>query len=306
MQGTTGVVQTSVHDSSDDFVLQPYSVQCQLWKMFLANLVPLGKCSLSCAAQVAAWHQYGDVNDGRHDFGASDVCHHGSLERRPQSRLVCKVDKGHITTTIVGLTSGDRVLWIWIFFGETSVSTTSGSPVRVTMIWKLGRQWTRQELGWSCVLANLIPLCVQWRNLLTFTYFSRTLLPSASSGYTIGRLSLTQLLTSIIEIPISLYHLGTSSSHRFRGLPLGRRSPGCITSALLWGAVGAILLMCDHHLILFLLAVCCAGCMFTRRLISSFLILSILVFPAAFLRHLISVVVNICLSLLVRVQFSLW
>ena len=46
--------------------------------------------------------------------------------------------------------------------------------------------------------------------------------------------------------------------------------------------------------------------MFTRRLISSFLILSILVFPAAFLRHLISVVVNICLSLLVRVQFSLW
>ena len=142
--------------------------------------------------------------------------------------------------------------------------------------------------------------------LLYFTYFSRTLLPSASSGYTIGRLSLTQLLTSIIEIPISLYHLGTSSSHRFRGLPLGRRPPGCITSALLWGAVGVILLMCDHHLILFLLAVCCAGCMFTRRLISSFLTLSILVFPAAFLRHLISVVVNICLSLLVRVQFSLW
>ena len=139
----------------------------------------------------------------------------------------------------------------------------------------------------------------------TLLYFSRTLLPSASSGYTIGRLSLTQLLTSIIEIPISLYHLGTSSSHRFRGLPLGRRPPGCITSALLWGAVGAILLMCDHHLILFLLAVCCAGYMFTRRLISSFLILSILVFPAAFLRHLISVVVNICLSLLVRVQFSL-
>ena len=74
----------------------------------------------------------------------------------------------------------------------------------------------------------------------------------------------------------------------------------------LWEAVGAILLMCDHHLILFLLAVCSAGCMFTRRLISSFLILSILFFPAAFLRHLISVVVNICLSLLVRVQFSLW
>ena len=53
-----------------------------------------------------------------------------------------------------------------------------------------------------------------------------------------------------------------------------------------------------------LILVCSAGCMFTRRLISSFLILSILVFPAAFLRHLISVVVNICLSLLVSVQFS--
>ena len=127
-------------------------------------------------------------------------------------------------------------------------------------------------------------------NLLTLLYFSRTLLPSASSGYTIGRLSFTQLLTSVIGIPISLYHLGTSSSHRFRGLPLGRRPPGCITSALLWGAVGAILLMCDHHLILFLLAGCSAGCMFNRRLISSFLILSILVFPAAFLRHLIYVV----------------
>ena len=146
----------------------------------------------------------------------------------------------------------------------------------------------------------------EYRVAHLLTYFSRPLLPSASSGYTIGRVSFTQLLTSIIEIPISLYHLGTSSSHRFRGLPLGRRPPGCITSDLLWGAVGAILLMCDHHLILFLLAVCCAGCMFTRRLISSFLILSILVFHAAFLRHLISVVVNICLSLLVRVQFSLW
>ena len=88
--------------------------------------------------------------------------------------------------------------------------------------------------------------------------------------------------------------------------PLGRRPSGWITNALLWGAVGAILLMGDHHLILFLLDVCSAGCMFTRRLISSFLILSILVFSAAFLRHLISVVVNICLSLLVRIQFSLW
>ena len=138
----------------------------------------------------------------------------------------------------------------------------------------------------------------------TLLYF--TLLSSASSGYTIGRLSLTQLFTSVVGIPISLYHLGTSSSQRCRGLPLGRRPSGWITSVLLWGAVGAILLTCDHNLVFFLFAVCSAGCMFTRRLISSFLILSILVFPAAFLRHLISVVVNICLSLLVSVQFSLW
>ena len=67
-----------------------------------------------------------------------------------------------------------------------------------------------------------------------------------------------------------------------------------ITTAFFWGAVGAILLTCDNHLILFLFAVCAAGCMFTRRLMSSFLILSILVFPAAFLRHIISVVVRIC------------
>ncbi len=121
--------------------------------------------------------------------------------------------------------------------------------------------------------------------LTYFTYFSRTLLPSASSGYTIGRLFFTQLLTSVIGTPISLYHLGTSSSQRFRGLPLGRLPTGWITSAFLRGAVGAILLTCDHHLILFVFAVCSAGCMFTRRLMSSFLILSILVFPAALLRR---------------------
>ena len=91
-------------------------------------------------------------------------------------------------------------------------------------------------------------------------YFRRTLLPSASSGYSICRLSFTQLLTSVIGIPISSYHFGTSSSHRFHGLPLGRFPTGWITSALLWGAVGAILLTCDHHLILFLFAVCCLLC----------------------------------------------
>ena len=122
----------------------------------------------------------------------------------------------------------------------------------------------------------------------------------------VGPISCTQLLTSVIGIPISSYHFGTSSSYRFRGLPLGRFHTGWITSALLWGAVGAILMTCDHHLILFLFAVCSAGCMFTRRLISSFRIFSILFFPAAFLRQLVSVVVNICLSLLVSVPFSLW
>ena len=94
---------------------------------------------------------------------------------------------------------------------------------------------------------------------------------------TIGRLFFTQLFTSVIGIPISLYHLGTSSSQRFRVLPLGRRPSDWITCALLWGTVGAILLTCDHHLNLFLFAVCSAGCMFTRRIMSSFLILSILV-----------------------------
>ena len=72
------------------------------------------------------------------------------------------------------------------------------------------------------------------------------------------------------------------------------------------GSRCVILLMCAKCQLPDLVLVCSAGCMFNRRLISSFLILSILVFPAAFLRHLISVVVNIYLSLLVRVQFSLW
>ena len=69
------------------------------------------------------------------------------------------------------------------------------------------------------------PMCKSVHRLITYftlLYFSRTLLPSASSGYIIGRLSFTQLMTSVIGIPISSYHFGTSSSHRFRGLPLGR------------------------------------------------------------------------------------
>ena len=135
------------------------------------------------------------------------------------------------------------------------------------------------------VKASHIISFMQLRNY--FLYFSRTLLPLASSACNIERVSVTDLLTSVIGIPISLYHFGISSSQRFRGLPLGRPPTGWITSALLWGAFGAILLTCGHHLILFLFAVSSAGCMFTR--ISLFLILSMLVFPATFLTHLISV-----------------
>ena len=52
-----------------------------------------------------------------------------------------------------------------------------------------------------------------FRNLLCFR---QTILPSASSGCTIGHLSFIQLLTSGIGIPISLYRFRTSSSQRFR------------------------------------------------------------------------------------------
>ena len=45
------------------------------------------------------------------------------------------------------------------------------------------------------------------------------------------------------------------SSQRFRGLPIGRCSSGWITSAFLWRAIDAILLTCDHHLIVLLVEV---------------------------------------------------
>ena len=49
-----------------------------------------------------------------------------------------------------------------------------------------------------------VPVLVSYRNLTLFLhsnvlYFTRTLLPLASSGYTIGRLYITQLLTCVIE-----------------------------------------------------------------------------------------------------------
>ena len=129
-------------------------------------------------------------------------------------------------------------------------------------------------MGTSDCLANcttlevliLLYFTLLYFTLLYFTllYFTlRTLLPSASSGYTIGRLTFTQWFTSVIDIPISLYHLGTSLFPAISWSSLSRRPCGWITSALLWGAVGAILLTFDHHLILFLCVVCSVvACLF--------------------------------------------
>ena len=59
------------------------------------------------------------------------------------------------------------------------------------------------------------------RNGIYFLNFCRTLLLSASSGYTIGRLSFAHFLTSVIVIPIYLYFLQRFPSY-FVALPLGR------------------------------------------------------------------------------------
>ena len=98
-------------------------------------------------------------------------------------------------------------------------------------------------------------------------YFSLTLLPSASNEY----LDVC-LTTSCGHISFGLpyiykYHFGISSAQRLRGLPNGMFSFWFKRFAL--GTVGAIPLTCDHHL--FMCAICPAGCMLTRRLISSFL-----------------------------------
>ena len=88
-----------------------------------------------------------------------------------------------------------------------------------------------------------------------------------------------------------------SSSPRFRGLPLGHFPTGWITNALLWRAVGAILLTCEHQLIFL---VCCLLCwlhvcspphFFVSDLIHSGLSCSFSETPHIFC-------VNICLSLL--------
>ena len=113
----------------------------------------------------------------------------------------------------------------------------------------------------------------------SLNYFSRILRPSASSGFTIGRLSFTQLLTCVIWIPslctILAYRLPSDGV----ASPLGRLPTCRITGVLLWGAIGAVLLTYDDHLILFLFAVCSVGCIFIRSLVASFLISSILNFP---------------------------
>ena len=92
-----------------------------------------------------------------------------------------------------------------------------------------------------CFMSTLLYFTLHYFTFLYFTllFFSKTLLLSASSGYIIGSLSFAQFLTSVIGI--------------FGSLP-----SDWITSALLWGAVAAIILTSDQHLILF--AVCSVGC----------------------------------------------
>ena len=144
-------------------------------------------------------------------------------------------------------------------------------------------------LYFTLLYFTLLYFTLLYFTLLYFTLeFRRTLLPSASSGYTIVRLSFTY---AVVDIGHRDPHLLVP----FRNIvfpSISWPSPGSFSywvdhECSTLGAVGAILLTCDHHLFLF--AVCSAGCMFTRRLISSFLTLSILVFSAAFLRHHINI-----------------
>ena len=84
---------------------------------------------------------------------------------------------------------------------------------------EMGVSWHGAHMiAYHCERRRLLVARCSERNLLYFTllyftllYFSRTLLPSASSGHTTGRLSLTQLFTPVIGLPISLYHLPAMS-----------------------------------------------------------------------------------------------
>ena len=120
-----------------------------------------------------------------------------------------------------------------------------------------------------CMLSTST-LTILWSSKKTlYFYFRRTLLLSSSSGYTIGRLLFTQLFTSVVVFLSMSCPPPLSYSYWLEHQ--------CFTQ-------GVILLTCDHHLVL--LAVCSASCIYTRPLIYSFLILSILVFPVAFLNTL--------------------
>ena len=104
------------------------SVHCQLRTVFLANRVPLGKVSLKCG--VAVWHQSGDLHDGRHiSVRAMRWCE-ASLQLRTQSFASAK-HNGHLHNVRRSYPASVKwcgLLWIFVFFGETSVSETSGFP----------------------------------------------------------------------------------------------------------------------------------------------------------------------------------
>ncbi len=73
-------------------------------------------------------------------------------------------------------------------------------------------EWRRQEDDEEeevCDTDESPPTATPRSFLVTYLlYFRRTLLPSALSRYTIRRLSFTQLLTSVIGIPMCLDHFG--------------------------------------------------------------------------------------------------
>ena len=93
---------------------------------------------------------------------------------------------------------------------------------------------------------------------MALLYFSRNLLPSASSGY------IQSDVCPVVDFCLRDPNLIVP--FRYNRLPSDFVAFSSVASlvALLWGAVGAILLTCDHHMVLFLFAVSCTGCMFTH------------------------------------------
>ena len=91
-----------------------------------------------------------------------------------------------------------------------------------------------KRLSFAFVFSCDVCVCFQWR-LVSHKKNSqcklRRLLVRANARlsallYTIGHLSFTQLLTSVIGIPISLYHFGISFCQQLCGLPVGRLPTG--------------------------------------------------------------------------------